>query len=189
MIPEHAPEDANKPMLGDRPGAMTTVLNLTAGVYDSANVDKLAEPVEQIRASMMMIVNTLDAVLSPKSSIGLQQMGGPVMMMHAYYSLLDRHDGWKLALWFSVILNVNLALLNMLPIPVLDGGHIMLAIIEAIRNRPMNLKVLEVIQGACAVMIISFMLFIVFYDVQDLPFVPRPSPPIIFKAPSGDNSR
>ncbi len=52
------------------------------------------------------------------------------MIVRIYYLLFESENGWKLALWFSVILNVNLAILNMLPIPVLDGGHIVLAIIE-----------------------------------------------------------
>ena len=74
-----------------------------------------------------------------------------------------------MALWFSVVLNVNLALLNLLPIPVLDGGHILLALVEAVRRRPVNIRVLEVVQTACAVLIIGFMVYIAFFDVQDLP--------------------
>ena len=128
-------------------------------------------PLEQIRAGVMSIVNTLDAVISRKSGIGLQHMGGPVMMMNAYYNMLSNPEGLRMALWFSVVLNVNLAMLNMLPIPVLDGGHITLAIIESIRRKPVNVRVLEFVQTACALAIISFMLFIAFFDVQDLPFV------------------
>ncbi len=128
-------------------------------------------PIEQVRMGVMSIVNTLDAVLSRKSSVGLQHMGGPVMMMNAYYTILSGPEGIRMALWFSVILNVNLAMLNMLPIPVLDGGHITLAIIESVRRKPVNVRVLEFIQTACALTIIGFMVFIAFFDVQDLPFV------------------
>jgi regulator of sigma E protease len=56
----------------------------------------------------------------------------------------------------------------MLPIPVLDGGHIVLAIIEGIRRRPVSLRILEAVQTGCAVMIIGFMVYIFFFDVQDL---------------------
>jgi len=73
-----------------------------------------------------------------------------------------------MALWFSVVLNVNLALLNLIPMPVLDGGHIALAIVEASRRRPVNARVLEIVQTACAVVIIGFMIYIAFFDVQDL---------------------
>ncbi|HEX8280584.1 MAG TPA: site-2 protease family protein, partial [Chthoniobacterales bacterium] len=69
---------------------------------------------------------------------------------------------------FSVILNVNLAILNMLPIPVLDGGHIVLAIIESIRRKPVNIRVLEFVQTGCAVLIIGYMAYVSFFDIGDL---------------------
>ena len=141
-------------------------------------------PIEQIRAGMMSIVNTVGAIASSKSDVKLQHMSGPVMMLRVYYVMFENNEGWRMALWFSVVLNVNLALLNLLPIPVLDGGHIVLAIIEAIRRRPVNMRVLEVIQTACAVLIIGFMVYIAFFDVQDLfggrrygpKFVPKSTP-------------
>lgn len=125
-------------------------------------------PVEQIRAGMMSIFNTVGAIASSKSDVRLQHMSGPIMMMQVYYRMFANADGWRLALWFSVVLNVNLALLNLLPIPVLDGGHIVLAVVEAVRRRPVNMRVLEVVQTACAVLIIGFMIYIAFFDVQDL---------------------
>src|SRR5207244_5696519 len=96
---------------------------------------------------------------------------GPVGIGRIYYLLFQSERGWQLALWFSVILNVNLAILNMLPIPVLDGGHIVLAIIESVRRKPVNMRVLEVVQTSCAVLIIGYMLYVTFFDVQDLPFI------------------
>ena len=125
-------------------------------------------PLEQIRLSTLSIVNTLGAILSSKSDVSAQHLGGPVMMMRIYYVLFESPDGWRLALWFSVLLNVNLALLNMLPLPVLDGGHITLAILESIRRRPIEGRILQWIQTACAMLLIGFMLFITFFDVQDL---------------------
>jgi regulator of sigma E protease len=125
-------------------------------------------PLEQIQVSVGAIISTIDAVASSKSDVKLQHMGGPVMMMNVYYRLFQQDEGWKLALWFSVLLNVNLAMLNMLPLPVLDGGHITLAILESIRKKPVNIRLLEWVQTACALLIIGFMLFITFYDVQDV---------------------
>ena len=126
-------------------------------------------PVEQVRKAAMSIFDTVGAIAS-KSDVKLQHMGGPVMMMRVYYGFfqLDFADGWRLAFWFSVVLNVNLAMLNMLPLPVLDGGHIVLAIVESVRRKPINLRVLEFVQTGCAVFIIGFMLYIFFFDVQDL---------------------
>jgi regulator of sigma E protease len=127
-------------------------------------------PLEQVYAAVETIGNTIGALLSPQSDIKLQHMSGPIMIMQTYYRLFDTDFGWQLALWFSVVFNVNLAMINLLPIPVLDGGHIVLALIEGIRKRPINIRVLEVVQGACALLLIGFMLYVSFYDAQDLPW-------------------
>jgi regulator of sigma E protease len=128
-------------------------------------------PIEQVYNSVTSTLKTIGAVASPKSDVKLQHLSGPVGIGRIYYLLFQAERGWQLALWFSVILNVNLAILNMLPIPVLDGGHIVLALIESVRRKPVNIRVLEVVQTSCAVLIIGYMLYITFFDVQDLPFV------------------
>jgi regulator of sigma E protease len=141
--------------------------------WDTAGIMSIQHPnpIEQVYNSVTSTLKTIGAVASPKSDVKLQHLSGPVGIWNIYIKLFEAEGGWKLALWFSVILNVNLAILNMLPIPVLDGGHIVLAIIESIRRRPVNMRVLEVVQTSCAVVIIGYMLYITFFDVQDLPFV------------------
>ena len=126
------------------------------------------DPVEQVYHSITSTLQTLGAVASPSSDVKLQHMSGPIMIVRIYYMLFESDNGWKLALWFSVILNVNLAILNMLPIPVLDGGHIVLAMIEGVRRKPVNMKVLEWVQTACATIIIGYMLYVSFFDIGDL---------------------
>jgi regulator of sigma E protease len=69
-----------------------------------------------------------------------------------------------------VILNVNLALLNLLPFPVLDGGHITLALIEAARRKPVSARFLGYVQTAFAVLLIGYMVYISFFDIQELPW-------------------
>ena len=130
-------------------------------------------PFEQIHNSITSTLNTLAAVASPKSEIKLQHLSGPVGIVRVYYLLFQSDYGWRLALWFSVILNVNLAILNMLPIPVLDGGHILFGIIESVRRKPLNTRVLEVVQGFCTVLIVGVIIYITFFDVQDLPFIKK----------------
>jgi regulator of sigma E protease len=124
-------------------------------------------PFEQVGESAGQIFATLGAVFSHKSEIGVQQLGGAVMIIRLYSNLFESEYAWRQVLWFSVIINVNLALLNLLPFPVLDGGHIALALIEAIRRRPVSARVLQYLQSACAVVLIGFMLFIAFYDTGD----------------------
>jgi len=141
--------------------------------WDSTGIVSIQHPnpIEQVYNSVTSTLKTIGAVASPKSDVKLQHLSGPVGIWNIYLRLFEAEGGWKLALWFSVILNVNLAILNMLPIPVLDGGHIVLALIESVRRKPVNMRVLEVVQTSCAVMIIGYMLYITFFDVQDLPFV------------------
>jgi len=95
-------------------------------------------PLEQIKTSAGLIFNTIGALFAHKSEIGVQQLGGVVMIARVYYNLFQSENGWRQILWFSVLLNVNLALINILPLPVLDGGHILFSLIEAVRRRPVN---------------------------------------------------
>jgi regulator of sigma E protease len=125
---------------------------------------------EQIDASVDAMVSTFGALFSPHSDIKPQHLSGAVNIMNIYYRLFSNEQGWRLVLWFTVIINVNLALLNLLPIPVLDGGHITLALVESVRRRPISARVLSILQTSCAIVIIFYILYITFYDVQDLPW-------------------
>lgn len=123
-------------------------------------------PWEQIKSGASQIFATIGAIAG-KSDIGVQQLGGPVMIIRVYKNLFESPEGWRQVLWFSVVFNVNLALLNMLPLPVLDGGHITLSFIEMIRRRPVSPKFLGYIQNGFAIALISFMVYIAFFDTGD----------------------
>lgn len=140
-------------------------------------------PGEQIADAVMTIRNMLDALFSPKSDVKAQHFSGPVGILKAYYSLFDSEQGWRLALAFSVFFNVNLALFNMLPFPVLDGGHITMAVIESIRRKPMSGRILEGMQTACAIAVMVFLAYVTFFDVSDF-FSPRKTVQTGLKAPA-----
>src|SRR6195256_2220120 len=70
------------------------------------------DPVEQGYHSITSTLQTIGAVASPKSDVKLQHLSGPVMIVRIYYMLFEGDNGWKVALWVSVILNVNLAILK-----------------------------------------------------------------------------
>lgn len=129
-------------------------------------------PIEQVKQSVRAVLETLDALLF-HSGINASHLSGPAGIMNLYGQLLADDiwfRGWRLVLWISVVINVNLALINLFPLPVLDGGHITFAIYEWIRRKPVNVRVLEVLNGATAVLLIGFMLYVTFFDVQDVPF-------------------
>jgi regulator of sigma E protease len=124
-------------------------------------------PLEQIQTSVGQIVGTIEALLHRKGEIGVQQLGGAVMIIRVYSNLFEDVDGWRRVLWFSVFLNVNLALINILPIPMLDGGHITLSLIEVVRRRPISARFVSFVHNGFAALIIAFMLYIAFFDTGD----------------------
>ncbi len=125
-------------------------------------------PIDQINNSVYAVVSTIQAWVNRNTDVNASHMQGPIGIMNVMAILFRSEEGWRQALWLAVLINVNLAIVNMVPLPVLDGGHILLAIIEWIRRKPIHVKVLEVLQTACAMLIIGFMLYVTFFDVQDL---------------------
>ncbi|NWK55395.1 RIP metalloprotease RseP [Verrucomicrobiaceae bacterium N1E253] len=126
---------------------------------------KYPGPWQQIVDSASVMKKTLQLVTSSTSSIGVDQLAGPIGIGKGYYQMLTSEDGWKLALAFTVLFNINLAILNMLPFPVLDGGHITLSFLEMIARRPIKARVLEFIQMAFVLMIFSLFIYITSKDV------------------------
>ena len=120
---------------------------------------------EQIKHSVGIMYTTITKVVSSQSDVGVQHLAGPIGIGKGYYQMLTSPDGWKLALGFTVLFNINLAILNMMPFPVLDGGHITLSILEIIARRPVQPRVLEFIQTAFVLMIMGLFLFITSKDV------------------------
>ena len=71
----------------------------------------------------------------------------------------------RLAISFTVLLNINLAVINLLPIPVLDGGHIVFSLVEMIRRRPLHPRVMEVTNTIFVALLITFMVYVTFNDL------------------------
>ncbi len=125
------------------------------------------EPLSQISDTLRMMWTTITSVVAKDSSIGVGHLSGPVGIGSLLYQFLQMEDGWRRVFSFMVLFNVNLAVLNMMPFPVLDGGHITLAILEKIFGRPVKAKPLEVLQTACALALIGLMLFVSSKDIGD----------------------
>jgi regulator of sigma E protease len=162
-------EEFERAILAEKPAKPTNAPALFGIAWQDITNRTLIHPSpsEQIESACGQIFGTISAVFSSKTEIGPQHLGGPVMIIRVYKTLFEDDEGWRLVLWFSVVLNVNLALLNMLPLPVLDGGHILLSLIEAVRRRAASPKILNYIQSGFAVLLISFMVWIVFLDSGD----------------------
>lgn len=122
-------------------------------------------PWVQVADTAELTFGTVNALFhSKQTGVGLKHMSGPpgILFTLAGYFNTDI----RLALKFLVLLNVNLAILNLLPIPVLDGGHIVMAIIEKLIRRPLSMRVVEYATMGFAVALISLMLYVSVNDVR-----------------------
>ena len=122
----------------------------------------------QINQSFRWMGETLAKVAAPGSSVGMEHLSGPVGIGNYLYQMLESEHGWKLILWFAVVLNVNLAVLNILPLPIVDGGHVVLGTLEIIFRRPVGGKLLEWIQSGFIFLLLFFFVFVTFKDVGDM---------------------
>lgn len=107
---------------------------------------------------------TLSSLLNPKSDIGPSKLSGPVGIARVFH--ITAQIDVRLVVWFTVLVNVNLALLNLLPIPVLDGGHIAFATIDRLRGRPLPVQVIATVQSVFMVLLFSMILYVTFFDVR-----------------------
>lgn len=101
---------------------------------------------------------------SKETGVKASDLSGPVGILSMLAASVNAD--YRLALNFLVLLNINLAIINLLPVPVLDGGHILLALIEKIRRRPISARVQEYATTGFAVLLISFMLYVTFFDIK-----------------------
>ena len=123
-------------------------------------------PLILISSRIKDMYHTLTGLVSVQSDVKLRNMSGPVGIVDnlSYFASI----GFKKLLWFIVFINVNLAILNLLPIPVLDGGHMVFATIEKIRGKPLPIAFLERSQMIFVVLLFSFMLYVTVFDFQRL---------------------
>ena len=94
-------------------------------------------------------------------SISTDTIGGPIMI--AKMAGDEAKTGIENLIFFLALISVNLAIINLLPIPVLDGGHLLFFIIEAVKGHPVSLKVREVAQQI-GLFIIILLVILVFYN-------------------------
>ena len=136
------------------------------GVYEVKRPGPL--PWVQIQEVADKTFGVISALIhSKQTGVRPSDLSGPVGILSILAAQVKAD--YRLALSFLVLLNINLAIINLLPIPVLDGGHITMAIIEKIRRRPLSPKFVEYVTTGFAVLLISFMLYVTFFDIKRFP--------------------
>lgn len=97
---------------------------------------------------------------------GLDAISGPIGMTELVGSALA--TGWESLLYLWVIISVNLGVMNLLPLPALDGGRLMFLLWEAVTRKPVNKTVESYINAAGLLILMAFMLIITFKDIFKL---------------------
>jgi regulator of sigma E protease len=116
-----------------------------------------------------LIVATLGGLLTGDTS--LAQLMGPVAI--ADLSGQAAQAGWIPLFTLMAMLSLNLGLVNLLPIPVLDGGHITMLALEGLARRDVNPKIKNQILRAGAVVLLTVMAVVLFNDLMRLPWIGR----------------
>jgi regulator of sigma E protease len=111
------------------------------------------------KLTVVSIVKVIQRVIPAK-----QALGGPILI--AQMAGKQAQEGFLSLIFFTAIISINLGIINLFPIPILDGGHLLFLTIESIIGRPLSVKKLELAQQIGLIIIILLMAFIFYNDIM-----------------------
>ncbi len=111
----------------------------------------------------VLISKSLAMIITGKASLR-EVVGGPILI--AQLAGQSAQSGFPTLLGLLAIISVNLAFLNLLPIPALDGGHIAIVLVEAAIRRPLSLRVRMAIQQLGILLILTFFVVVIYNDIM-----------------------
>jgi regulator of sigma E protease len=132
------------------------------------NVDRLSFPqaldaaLAECKSNSILIFELVPKMLTGKNSI--KQMSGPVGIMQVTY-MTAVMGSWPRFLKLMALISVNLAVFNLLPIPILDGGLMLMLLIEGIMRRDIKQEIKERVYQAAFVFLLLFAAVVIFNDV------------------------
>jgi regulator of sigma E protease len=124
-------------------------------------VPALRYSVDQNWKMLRMAVSALGRLFRPEGSV--KELSGPVSIARISGEMLRR--GWFEVLALMAMISLQLGVMNLLPIPVLDGGHIMILLIEGVARRDLSLRVKERIQQLGFAALATLMIVVLYNDV------------------------
>ncbi len=159
-VPEEKPE---KTVFGEETGKAYLI-----GIERFVEV----EPVSFVHAVGLGIYETyfwvkmtlLSVVKIFQGSVSARDLGGPILIVQAAGQQAER--GLDYLIRFLGLISVNLGVLNLLPIPVLDGGHLLFFACEAVRGRPLALRQREMAQQVGLFLLLALMVFVFYNDIS-----------------------
>jgi len=126
--------------------------------FSQAVVESVAQTYKIAELTVLSVVKLIQGTVSAKT------IGGPIMI--AEMAGQQAKAGAANLVFFIALLSINLAILNFLPIPVLDGGHLVFFTIEMIIGRPVNTRMREIAQQAGIFILIMLMIFVFYNDIS-----------------------
>ncbi|MGB7409192.1 MAG: RIP metalloprotease RseP, partial [Pontixanthobacter sp.] len=112
----------------------------------------------------MMITGIVQIVTGDRS---VEELGGPIKI--AKFSGEQLSMGFASFVWFAAAISLNLAFINLLPIPALDGGHLAFYAAEAVRRKPIGPRGTEYAYRAGIALVLMLMVFVTINDIVSLP--------------------
>ena len=114
-----------------------------------------------VNSTKLMCIGLIQLITG---KIPMNEMHGIIAITKIGSDIIE-HQGMLNGLWLTASISIDLAIINLLPIPALDGGHLMFIIIEKIIGRPVDEKIVENISRFFFALLIALMIFVVFNDI------------------------
>ncbi|HTR81702.1 MAG TPA: RIP metalloprotease RseP [Bacteroidota bacterium] len=133
------------------------ILHLHYGLFES-----FPKGVSDVYGAMKLFVNSIWHIVVGKASFA-KSFGGPIKI--AQMATRTAEVGLMSFLGFMALLSISLAVMNILPFPALDGGHLVMLAYEAIFGKPIPHKVQQAVQQAGVVLLLTFMAFVIYNDI------------------------
>ncbi len=165
VTPELQPE---RDLLGEEVGPKRYMLGITIGwkeSYEKASVGQCAVAALQYTWRLTYL-NAKVLVKMAQGRVSASNMGGPIRI--AEFAGERMRAGLKKFLDFMGILSVGLGVLNLLPVPVLDGGHLAFLSFEMLRGKPASERVMDIGQKIGIALLVALMLFVFYNDIAHL---------------------
>ncbi len=152
---------------GQEPAYRIGIASVPTKVVKLGFVDALKRSLSDNKKSSFLILELLQKMVQHK--VSMRQVDGPIGIGSAV-GQAAREEGWTPLLLITAAISLNLGIMNLLPIPILDGGVILLLFIESLMQKEISLPVKERIYQAAFVFLVLFAVMVIYNDlVKTLP--------------------
>jgi len=148
-------EDVTTYVIGISPAGKTVMERKNPA---QALISSIEKTWEISKLTIIALVKMIEGTISPRT------LGGPIFI--AQVAGAQVKEGIIPFILFMALLSINLGVINLIPIPILDGGHLLFYLIEMIIRRPVSIKVKEWAQQIGFVILVMLMIFVIMIDIE-----------------------